>query len=832
MTTVLAQMDALSEDEHDVGNLSTMMKNQISISNHHTLLFGDCFEKMNELELGSIDCVINDPPYGGITVNKWDKQLDLKKMWECYLRVLKPSGTVIMFCCSSFRGVPEGEDPFTTKLMNSRPKGWRFYTLVFEKHKNSSAFGKETRPLQWHEDIIVFYRPGGHTYNPQMRKPTKNHKNMGHGDEATMYPKSTLPVFVPERVANSNSTNKPIGTMEWLVKTFTDEYNTVLDNTMGSGSTGVACANTHRNFVGIEADPEQFPQTEHRIQKAYKRILREALDEGVAEPVMNIELPERRPRFDVDDYSKFYEKVSQLSDYDLMVSWIVKYINQYFCVVIEGNEIIESVYGDVEEQPMISCTPLMEEEKEKIKWALSYTKRSTTDLKLRFRKCTFHAENGKKADLYDAWSRSKESREYEMKVFDPMKEIAYDDKNILNTFAGLKAEQEVVLDQNNTSMTVDVEDLSIILLHIKNLCGGNSYYFEYLLDWLAYPIQTGQKTNVAVISNGGQGCGKSAFFVHFMAEQIYGHHLSSHIAGGHQIGDFNAHISGKMYLAIEEPNDFSKAKRNLLKDLITTGIVEVKTKNKDGHFQRDFTNYVFTCNKIPDDMLEDDDRRYFIIQHNGENDDMEFKKELAFCMETQVHEFYKFLRVRDIQHFEFGDKPPQTEVKKRLLTMAIDPIFKYLQHIADSDALDYYYKRPSDGSPVLPYRVFINNAKTWCEEEGESPSWKRKPTEMKEIMQSKLGQDECCFEPVQVKIMDNETGKLENKRCVLFPKTTDALRDLLVKKKVYTSYEEEEELKDFEDEFDIELKKAQVVELQYMKQREQQNMNRDRFDSQ
>ena len=168
--------------------------------------------------------------------------------------------------------------------------------------------------------------------------------------------------------------------------------------------------------------------------------------------------------------------------------------------------------------------------------------------------------------------------------------------------------------------------------------------------------------------------------------------------------------------------------------------------------------------------------------------------------------------------------------------MAIDPIFKYLQHIVETDALEYYYKRPSDGSPVLPYRVFIQNATAWCEAEGESPSWKKKPVEMKEILTSKLGQDECCFEPVGVSMMDNATGKLGTIRCVLFPKTTDALRDLLVKKKVYTSYEEEEEeeedLKDFEevDAIDQQLKKAQMVELARMDKETQRLKNRDRFD--
>lgn len=830
-------MDDLSDFEDDpVDQLSTGMEKSSPFTNpEHNLMLGDCLEKMNELEPRSIDCIINDPPYGS-TDNTWDKPLDLEKMWECYLRVLKPHGTVIMFCCSDVKY----EEPLLPRLMLSKPKGWKFYTLVYLKDNHGSPFQCGNRPHRNHEDIIVFYKSPQHTYNPQMWEKkqwgARLSKNNHPKDRHMLQPRSILPVF--PRQKTDNSTSKPVGTMEWLVKTYTDEYDTVLDNTMGSGTTGVACANTYRYFVGIEADPEQFPDTFHRIDKAYKKTLREALEEDeVAVDPVSIELPERRPKFDVDDYTEFYEKVSQLSDYDLMVSWLVKYINQYFCVVVEGNEIIEFVYGEVQ-NPMMSFTPEMEEEKQKIKWALSYTSRKAADMKLRFRKCEFYAENGKKANLYDAWSSSKESREYEKKVFDPMRTIAYDDKNILNTFAGLKAEQEVVLDQNNVSMHVYEEDFAPILYHVKNLCGGNDMYYEYLLDWLAYPIQTGEKTNVAVISHGGQGCGKSQFFVDFIGEQIYGQELHSKIQGGTQIGDFNSHISGRMFLAIEEPNNFSKARLNTLKDLITTGTVEVKSKNKDGHFQSDFTNYVFTCNKIPEDMLEADDRRYFIIQHNGKGiDDNEWKKEISLCYETQVHEFYKFLKIRDIKYFVYGQKPPQTDVKKRLLTMGIDPIFKYLQHIVETDKLDYYYKRPSDGSPVLPYRVFIQNATAWCEAEGESPSWKRKPVEMKEILTSKLGQDECCFEPVGVSLMDNATGQLGTKRCVLFPKTTDALRDLLVKKKVYTSYEdeeeeEEEELKPYEevDALDHQYELAQTVELQRLDKEIHMLKNRDRFD--
>ena len=269
----------------------------------HMLLHGDCLEKMNELPPQSIDCVINDPPYGNVTDNDWDTgdlKSSLDKIWECYLRVLKPQGTVIMFACCDARS----DDPILPKLMMSRPKGWKFYTLVFQKNKGSTALTARYRPIRIHEDIIVFYRTAQHTYNPQLWEKhnwgAKLAKNIGGKKVDLRQPLSILPVFKPEKnVPNINSTAKPVGTMEWLVKTYTDEGDIVLDNTMGSGSTGVACANTHRKFVGIELDDEMFKFAEHRIQKAYAKTLREDLeeDEDAVDP-STISLPQKLYMFD------------------------------------------------------------------------------------------------------------------------------------------------------------------------------------------------------------------------------------------------------------------------------------------------------------------------------------------------------------------------------------------------------------------------------------------------------------------------------------------------------------------------------------------------------
>ena len=360
--------------------------------------------------------------------------------------------------------------------------------------------------------------------------------------------------------------------------------------------------------------------------------------------------------------------------------------------------------------------------------------------------------------------------------------------------------------------------------------GCNELFYEYLLDWLGYPIQTGRKTNVAVICQGGQGCGKTLFFTNFIGQKIYGEQLFAKIAGGAQIGgDFNSHIVGKMYLAIEEPNKFTPSKLNLLKDLITSDVVEVNAKGKNQYFAADYTNYAFTCNYIPDQMLEKDDRRYFIIQDSGKNvGDHEFYEELCFEMENNYHEFYKFLKTRDIKTFVFGKPPPQTKIKAKLLALSIDPIFKYLRHLAESEQLDDFYRRPSDKSPVLPFHAFFKNAVSWCEHQCEEISWKKKPTALKALLKEKLGTEEASFEGVPVALPSYTDGGKKPERCVIFPKSSDELIELLINKEVYVDEENnsdedqetpraKEKLDDYETLLAEEMRKAEIVEMNNMR---------------
>lgn len=227
------------------------------------LLTGDCLDIMPTLPSKSVHLVLCDPPYG-TTLNQWDKVLPFAPMWEQYRRILAPGGAVILF----------GNQPFTAAVVMSNPK-WFKQCLVWDKNKCGSPGLAKIRPMQTHEDIMVF-APGRTTYNPQMeagepyaRKTDKpegyvgrcnNHKyglkpRSGFENHGTRYPKSVLRIsrdFSAQQQVHP--TQKPVPLLEWLVKTYSNEGETVLDNCYGSCSTGIACVNTGRRFVGIEKD--------------------------------------------------------------------------------------------------------------------------------------------------------------------------------------------------------------------------------------------------------------------------------------------------------------------------------------------------------------------------------------------------------------------------------------------------------------------------------------------------------------------------------------------------------------------------------------------------
>lgn len=237
------------------------------------LILGDCLEIMKDIESGSIDAIITDPPYG-TTACKWDSVIPFDKMWEQLNRVIKPSGAIVLF----------GSEPFSSALRMSNIKNYK-YDWIWNKKNCTGGYYAKYRPMQQHENVIVFCE-GKTVYNPQKEKIEKSdyrYSNTGrirtvnkvglYGKEKAGRLKETGERF-PKTIIdfqNSNSTGKvhptqkPVALMEYLIKTYTNEGETVLDFTMGSGTTGVACKNLNRNFIGIELDADYFEIAKTRI---------------------------------------------------------------------------------------------------------------------------------------------------------------------------------------------------------------------------------------------------------------------------------------------------------------------------------------------------------------------------------------------------------------------------------------------------------------------------------------------------------------------------------------------------------------------------------------
>ena len=233
------------------------------------LMQGNCLERMKEIPDGSIDMVLADPPYG-TTACKWDSIIDLPLMWEQLKRVIKPNGAIVM----------TASQPFTSVLVTSNLKMFK-YEWIWRKPKGTGHLNAKKQPMRNHESCIVFYSKQS-TYNPQKTKgkpykcaPKKEqYEGYGKHERTVTDNKDGLryPVTVQEFESNMRGslhpTQKPAALMEYLIKTYTNEGEVVLDFTMGSGTTGVACKNLNRDFIGIELDETYFKIAQDRIEAA------------------------------------------------------------------------------------------------------------------------------------------------------------------------------------------------------------------------------------------------------------------------------------------------------------------------------------------------------------------------------------------------------------------------------------------------------------------------------------------------------------------------------------------------------------------------------------
>lgn len=237
---------------------------------------GDCLDIMPELSERGIraDAVITDIPYG-TTDCEWDCVIPLDKMWDCIKGIRKDNSAVILF----------GNEPFNSYLRLSNIDEYK-YDIYWQKERATNIFQLKKRPAKVIETINVFYKTQC-KYNPQMIKydgpkrtnkikngklgvlvDSQNRRPYEYEDKGVRYPLQIVKFKRDILTSNLHPTQKPVALMEWLIKTYTDEGDTVLDFTMGSGTTGVACKNLNRKFIGIEINPEYFKIAEQRIHDA------------------------------------------------------------------------------------------------------------------------------------------------------------------------------------------------------------------------------------------------------------------------------------------------------------------------------------------------------------------------------------------------------------------------------------------------------------------------------------------------------------------------------------------------------------------------------------
>jgi len=233
------------------------------------ILQGDCLELMKDIPDGSVDMILADLPYG-ITACKWDTIIPFEPLWEQYKRIIKPNGAIVL----------TASQPFTSALVMSNPKMFK-YEWIWDKHMATGFLDAKKRPLKVHENILVFYKKLP-KYNPIFTqgspytrpKPTKLFQGYGQdlkqvettNASGKRYPKTIIDISNAKQKGKIHPTQKPLALFEYLIKTYTNEGDLVLDNVAGSGTTGVACQNLNRDFILIEKEPEYVEIIKQRLE--------------------------------------------------------------------------------------------------------------------------------------------------------------------------------------------------------------------------------------------------------------------------------------------------------------------------------------------------------------------------------------------------------------------------------------------------------------------------------------------------------------------------------------------------------------------------------------
>ena len=241
----------------------------------------DCLEGMKHIPNASIDAIICDLPYGVLNAESegggWDSLIPFEPLWEQYLRVAKQNAPIVLFC----------QGMFTAELMMSQPKLWR-YNLIWNKVRPSGFLNAKRMPIRSHEDIAVFYREQP-TFNPQMRKGDRHSRGKGLHDQTNkcygsfkevkdcgpselVYPNSICKFSKEHSDDTWHPTQKPVDLLRYLIRTYTNEGDTILDNCMGSGTTAVACIKEKRHFIGFELNKEYYDKACRRIDAERRQL--------------------------------------------------------------------------------------------------------------------------------------------------------------------------------------------------------------------------------------------------------------------------------------------------------------------------------------------------------------------------------------------------------------------------------------------------------------------------------------------------------------------------------------------------------------------------------
>ena len=241
------------------------------------LMQGDCLELMKDIPDASVDLILCDLPYG-TTACKWDSVIPFDELWSQYKRIAKPKAAIVL----------TASQPFTSALVMSNPRGFKV-EWIWEKNAGSNFGSVRWQPMKEHESVLVFSNSTP-AYNPIMEdraasglarvKTVVNYETAAevygsglHGKVSSKRPDQRFPRSIQKfnRERGLHPTQKPVALMEYLIRTYTHEGMTALDNCMGSGTTGVACANTGRKFIGIEMDEKYFEIAKNRVESAYSK---------------------------------------------------------------------------------------------------------------------------------------------------------------------------------------------------------------------------------------------------------------------------------------------------------------------------------------------------------------------------------------------------------------------------------------------------------------------------------------------------------------------------------------------------------------------------------